>query len=191
MMNRTGVLKYIVKRGHKKNLFIESSNPMYEYGTLNNDPSVIVDYGSGKTFETQGSKSGEWLQIKINRYYIIPFSYRIKTFGYEAGKTHLKQWNLLASNDNKTFVTIDSISSDALNSQNAEQTFELNEEKVGKTPFSYFRIVCLLNHQGGYRLSLREFDINGVVYSNLIYSNRIKNSRDINIMINLIITLIS
>lgn len=169
-MKKNSSIKYIIKKYGFKSVLTECKNPI-DASTC--DPRAPVEYDSGKAFETQGSEAGEWWQVKLNKHYIIPLSYRVKSIDRLKNRTHMKIWHLHASNDNKTWVTIDSRSSSVLNDYHAESIFTLNEVNTTKTPFSYFRIEIVQSHGGTkMRLSISEFDICGIIYGPLICSNR-------------------
>ena len=99
-MNINNALKYIIKKRGVRHLLVECKNPLSF--NFNNDPYAVIDYGSRKAFESQGLIKGEWWQVRLDKYYILPISYRIKTFNLNPNQTHMKEWNLLASNDNNT-----------------------------------------------------------------------------------------
>lgn len=168
-MNINNALKYIIKKRGVRHLLVECKNPLSF--NFNNDPYAVIDYGSRKAFESQGLIKGEWWQVRLDKYYILPISYRIKTFNLNPNQTHMKEWNLLASNDNNTWVSIDSQNTPDLNNKSVEKIFPLDTNKTMKAPFSYFRIENIKNIAGTYRLSLSEFDINGIVYNVLFCSN--------------------
>ena len=85
-----------------KNVIVESNNPMITSSNINADPYAVVSYGSEKAFETNGNNPDEWIQIKIKKYRISASEYRVKTFTARANFSHMKQWKLMASNNNRT-----------------------------------------------------------------------------------------
>ena len=98
-----GVISMIINlTNNYKNILVEANNPMPLENNLKSNPFNIVCYGSGKSFETNGDRKGDWVQIKVKRFRISAVSYRIKTFDWGTSFSHLKKWELRASNDNKT-----------------------------------------------------------------------------------------
>lgn len=143
-------------------IIVESNNPIQPSTHKNSNPYSIVCYGSGKAFETNGDKNEDWVQIKVKKFQISVNSYRIKTFYYSSNYSHLKKWELRASNDNRTWETIGSEDTDALNKNDVEETFHTTSKKR----FSIFRIVIFESWYKDLpkRLSLSEFDVNGEIY---------------------------
>lgn len=158
-----GVFKSIIaKTGGYDNLVVESNNPMITSTHVNADPHVIIEYGSSKAYETNGNSPGEWIQVKIKNLYVMPTSYRVKTFYCSQGASHMKEWKLLASNNNITWTRLDIKDNSTLNGANKEATFYFRPIKKA---FSIFRIVLFKSFHSNYpyRISLSEFDVNGVI----------------------------
>lgn len=155
------IFKNIIEKRGYDDLIIESDNPIRTETGINADPRVIVEYGTNQSYETHGDKQGEWVQVKMKHNYVTPTSYRIKSFYGQSGTSHMKEWILFASNDNKTWSKIDSQNTSVLNKPYTEETFYPTSIQ---TSFSIFRIVlyqsCLSYRL--YRLSISEFDINGI-----------------------------
>ena len=183
-----GVFEKLIRSGKKSCIRCESPYPL----NSNNDPSAVIEYNSVKKFETKGTITNEWWQISVDRYYISPKSYRIKTFHLGSGYSHPKSWTLSASSNNVTWMTIDNQSNvDKTNVGNTSFTFKI---KNFETFFKYFRITLLESHDitNGWtkRLSFSEFDVYGAIQS-VIYATRCAKSNKNISFVFLIILLIS
>ena len=166
-----GIFEKLIRSGKKSYIKCESPFPLSNY-----DPFNAINYNSWLRYETQGNVSNEWWQISVDKYYISPKSYRIKTFNNDPGHTHLKSWNLSASSNNVTWTIIDSQKNRAdMNSPSISVQFNISNFE---TFFRFFRITLIESHNNEIpkRLSFSEFDINGVIRSN-IFATRCAQTR--------------
>ena len=166
-----GIFERLIRNGKRSYIKCESPFPLYGNSLFN-----VIEYNSGKSFETKGDISNEWWQISVDRYYISPNSYRIKTFNNDPGHTHLKSWNLSASNDNETWTIIDSQNNRAdMNYPNITVQFNISNFE---TFFRFFRITLIESHNHNIpkRLSFSEFDVYGVILTS-IFATRCAQTR--------------
>ena len=168
-----GIFEKMVKRGKKGLIKCEFPFPLG-----NSDPYSVINYGSGMFFETASTVSGEWWQISASGYYLSPKAYRIKTFSFASGHTHLKAWKISGSSNNVTWTIIDTQENqDELNAPNKTKEYPL---KNFETFFKYIRITIVANHNpNGYeqRLSLSEFDVYGVMQAHLYVTKCMQSKR--------------
>ena len=163
------ILETLINR-YKNNNFLDcSSSPPFNSYVC----STIYKYGSGIRFETNGSEPGEYVQIHIKNFFIIPNQYRIKSFEMQSGHTHLKSWVLSGSNDNQNWLQIHfKENEDQLNHKYAEKYYPIEDENALHTPFSYFRLTVIQSWSSRtpFRLSLSEIDFSGRIIHGSYYS---------------------
>ena len=161
-----GIFERLTRHGKESLIKCESLLPL-----SGSDPKALIQYNSTKNFETNGSIPNEWWQISVDRYFISPKSYRIRTCNFPENNSHPKTWNLSASSNNVTWTIIDSQKDRTdTNVASTDFSFKINNFE---TFFRYFRITLIESHAHSYpkRLSLNEFDVYGVIRSN-IYATR-------------------
>ena len=155
------ILKTMIFRNHKNYDFLQcnSSSKLIN----ESDCSILFDYWNGEGFQTQGVEN-DWIDIHITTFEIIPNSYKIFSFGTSANLSHMKTWNLSASNNGEEWDIIDKQENvTELNNPNAVKVFPLHY--ISRS-YSYFRITLIESWDGtttevSRRLSIKHIDFNG------------------------------
>ena len=155
------ILKSAIIRNHRKDDFLNcsSSAPLYNHS----DCSNLYDYWNVVRFETKGN-GNDWVQIHIKTFEILPNSYTIYSFNNAPNHSHMRTWNLSASENGENWDIIDTQEDvEELNNKDAIKTFPLHNVLQS---YSYFRITLIQSwddrsNEARHRLSIRNIDFSG------------------------------
>ena len=170
-------MKDIFRHLIRHNITYESSPVLSNYSPLNL-------FGVGR-FETEGKNPNEYVAFCINDAYIIPKAYRIKAVNSPQYNSHMKSWLFHGASQNSSeWTQLDNKTDNSdVRGLGKEKTFPINNAGA----FKCFKITIICSHNPSlpYRLTLYDFDINGML---LVKNCSCKNARSrFNILITTII----
>lgn len=116
---------------------------------------------SDKFFVSGNHGKDEWICLDFKEHRIVPTHYTVRSSNYEVGNWHPKSWVIEASNDNKTWTTIDQQQNCSyLNGPRYVHTFSINQKQ--KSEFQYIRMHNTdKDWSNYYYLAIETFEIYG------------------------------
>ena len=137
-------------------------NLTYESSPALNNISPLNLLGDGH-FETVGNDQGEYVAFCVNKVNIVPKAYRIKAVNSDTYHSHMKSWYFYGAAQNKsTWIRLDHITDNTdVQGLGKEKTFPI----VNNDVYQCYKLELIRSHSAGYpyRLTLDDFDINGVL----------------------------